>query len=202
MSKLRRRLSVGSGKKKLRRPEKLKSEPKIKVIKRYPKEQCMTEGCTHNAVGKGVICKRCGGDPVIKENLLEVREIPIGTLMNTKYDPDGHPLQFIALSREGLSDVEIAAEFGVSVTTLRGWSERFADFNTAYDIGKDMHEAWWLREGKENLDNRSYNTGLFKFLAGNKLGYSDKMESKNLNITAGVLMVPAQQSQKEWEGEN
>jgi hypothetical protein len=55
------------------------------------------------------------------------------------------------------------------------------------------------KEGKDNLDNRGYNTGLFKFLTGNKLGYSDKIESKNLNVTAGVLMVPATMEAEEWE---
>lgn len=188
--------------KKLRRPAELQSEPKIKVIAQYPKEECCVEGCSFNAVGSGDVCKQHGGDPVIIENLLQEHEIPAGTLMSTKYEPASHPIAFIALSKEGMSDTEIAAEFGVAVKTLRGWAEKFAAFNTAYEVGQAMHEAWWLREGKDNLDNRGYNTGLFKFLTGNKLGYSDKMESKNLNITAGVLLVPNQMTKGEWESGN
>ena len=108
-------------------------------------------------------------------------------------------MQYIEFSRMGHSDVEIAAEFEVGVGTMRGWAEKFLDFNTAFEIGQAMYEAWWLQEGKRNLDNRGYNTGLYKYLTGNKLGYSDKIESKNLHVHAGVLMVPAQMDKDEWE---
>ena len=73
-------------------------------------------------------------------------------------------------------------------------------FNKAYDIGKAMHEAWWIEQGKSGLNNRGFNTSLFKFLTSNKLGYSDKMETKNMNMNVhGVLMVPDKVSEEEWE---
>lgn len=171
----------------------------IKVIKKYPKQKCIVEGCTRNAVGKGDVCKKHGGDPVVKENLLQSYEIPPAIANASKYNPAFHPMAFIEMGRDGMSDVEIAAKFEVSAGTLRAWSEKYAEFNTAYEIGTAMHEAWWLQEGKAHLDDRGYNTGLFKFLTGNKLGYSDKIESKNLNVTAGVLLVPSQLNDTEWE---
>lgn len=174
-------------------------DPPVKLIKVYPKQQCVTEGCTRNAVGKTDVCKRCGGDPIIRENLLLPEEVPTALVSASKYQPAYHPMEFITLSREGMSEVEIAAKFEVSVGTMRSWSEKFADFNTAFEVGQAMHEAWWLQEGKDNLDNRGYNTGLFKFLTGNKLGFSDKMESKNLNVSAGVLLVPQQMTKDDWE---
>ena len=171
-----------------------------RLLKTYPTQKCVIEGCTHNAVGKTDICKKHGGDPIIHENLLEVHEIPSSMLVY--YDPAYHPMKFITLAREGKSEVEIAAEFGVGVGTVRGWSEKFKDFNTAYEIGQAMHEAWWLQEGKDNLDNRGYNTGMFKYITGNKLGWSEKHESKNLNISAGVLVVPKAMSEDDWEAEH
>jgi len=179
--------------------EALKRKPRIKLIKQYPKEECVIEGCTKNAVGKGDICKKHGGDPVIKENLLRHDEIPDKIMACTRYDAFVHPRQYVLLAKEGLSEVEIAAAFQISIGTMRDWAEKFFEFNEAYEIGQAMHEAWWLREGKENLDNRGYNTGLFKFLTGNKLGYSDKIESKNLMVHAGVLVVPEKVSLEEWE---
>ena len=64
-----------------------------------------------------------------------------------------------------------------------------------------LYESWWLVKGKEGLDNpRDFNTPLYKFLTGNKLGYSDKVESKNFNVNAGVLVVPkTPESLEEWE---
>jgi DNA-binding transcriptional regulator YiaG len=171
---------------------------KIKKYRKYPKAKCIVDGCKNNAVGKGDVCKRHGGDPIIEENLLVPEEIP-SAMVSAKYKPEYHPIAFIQMSKTGMSDVEIAAEFEVSVGTIRKWSETYLEFNTAYEVGQALHEAWWLQEGKNNLDNRGYNTTLFKFLTGNKLGYSDKMESKNLNVTAGVLMVPGKMDINEWE---
>lgn len=175
-------------------------ENKVIVRKKYPKAKCAYPGCTRNAVGADNVCKKHGGDPVVKENLLKAREYPVASLAQVKFIVSEHPAMFIEYSRQGMSDVEIAAEFGVGVQTLRGWAEKFEEFNTAYEIGQALYEAWWLKEGKAHLDDRSYNTHLYKFLTGNKLGYSDKIESKNLNIHAGVLMVPGQKvDPAEWE---
>lgn len=204
---MKRKLTKKSKKgKKLKKSKKLKKGlqegDSIKIIKKYPTQKCATPGCRNNAVGSGDLCKRCGGSPVIKENLLAAHEIPDGVLALTKYDPKTHPMAFIDYSRSGMSDVEIAAKFEVSVSTLRGWSEKFLEFNQAYEIGQALHEAWYLQQGKENLTNRGFNTQLFKFLTGNKLGYSDKIESKSLNVTAGVLLVPKPSSTvEEWEKE-
>ena len=169
-----------------------------KVIKRYPDQECAVKGCTRKAVGSGDVCKKHGGKTLVRENLVPSDVLP-PAVVGTTYDAAVHPMQFVELARGGMSEVEIAAEIGVSVHTLRGWSEKFSEFNSAYEIGQALHEAWWLKQGKDNLDNRGYNVGLFKFLTGNKLGYSDKMESKNLHVHAGVLQVPGAVSEDEWE---
>ena len=187
--------------------KKLKTKYKTKVKKKYEKKKCaFHEGekrCTNNAVGKSQLCKKHGGrkiDPALAltpaETLKEVQ------IVQTKFKPAVHPLQFINLSREGLSLVEIAAHFSVGVHTIEAWAEKYSEMAIAYEIGNALHEAWWLAKGKDGLDSRSFNTGLFKFLTGNKLGYADKIESKNMNMNMnahGVLVVPAKMNEKEWE---
>lgn len=181
-------------------------ESKPKKILRYKKQRCsfiMACGnqCTKYAVGKSSLCKKHGGDPVIKENLIKKDELSL-VGVREKFDPTRHPTLFIDLSRQGLSEVEIAAEFEVAVTTLRNWSEKYEMFNIAFDIGKALHESWWLQQGKAGLNNRGFNTSLFKFLTSNKLGYSDKMETKNMNMNVhGVLMVPDKVTEEEWEND-
>lgn len=185
----------------------IQTKPKRK-IKRYKKQKCAFvyecgERCKNNAVGKSTLCKQHGGSPVIKENLVPAELEPIVKGLVSKYDPMTHPVLFMDYSRMGMSDVEIAAEFKVSVETLRGWAEKYEMFNKAYDIGQAMHETWWLEQGKAGLENRGFNTTLYKYLTSNKLGYSDKMETKNMNMNVhGVLMVPDQMSEDEWEKEN
>jgi hypothetical protein len=115
-----------------------------------------------------------------------------------------HPLSYIEFSRLGMADVEIAAQFEVGLDTLRNWADTFVEMNSAYEIGQAMYEAFYLNSGRENLTNTRFNTSLFKFITGNKLGYTEKIESKNFNanVNHGVLLVPDTMSIDDWEKQN
>lgn len=187
---------------------------KRKLRKRYKKQKCAfveidgptSKKCKRNAAGKSTLCKRHGGDPIVVENLISVLTEGVTdkmALVTSKFRPDFHPLSYIDFSRQGLSEVEIAAQFEVGLTTMRGWSEKYLEFSTAFEIGNALYEAWWLEKGRTNLNDRTFNTNLFKFLTGNKLGYSDKMETKNLNTNIhGVLLVPSKMTENEWAADN
>ena len=189
---------------------------RIKQKKVYPKERChfiKSNGkrCRALAIGSGQLCKKHGGtldrSSLIKEGSIEhklIAKLEPDTIHTVHYDPKVHPFQMIKLSSEGLSEVEIAAKLKISVRKLQRWSETYEMFAEAYDVGMALYESWWLNKGKEGLENpRDFNTSLYKFLTGNKLGYSDKVESKNFNVNAGVLVVPkTPKSIEEWEGVN
>jgi len=187
----------------LTRKKKIKKKYKIKT--EYKKKKCSfvdSDGkrCKRNAVGKSSLCQKHGGlkyDPDLALSVSETKEV----LGRTKFNPSVHPIKFIEYSAEGLSPVEIAAKFLVGRNTLEGWAERYIEFLTAFDVGKVLYESWWLAKGKDGLEKRGFNTPLYKFLTGNKLGYSDKSESRNLNINQnlhGVLVVPEKQTEDEW----
>lgn len=181
----------------------VKQERKLK--KYYKKQRCafvFSNGtqCKKLAVGKSSLCKRHGGDPTIKENLYKGTEEVLLPNVRVKFDPAFHPIRYIELSKDGLSEVEIAAEFEIAVITIQEWAEKFESFYIAKEVGKAMHESWWLRQGKENMSTRAFNASLYKYITMNKLGYSDKIEQKSLNMNIhGVLMVPDSVSEEDWE---
>lgn len=183
---------------------------KPKKIKKYKTQKCAfinSDGlrCKKYAVGKSTLCREHGGNPIVRENLLKGKEEYALTHYNaSKYDPAYHPISFLDHSRAGRSVVEIAAIFEVSVRTLEKWSEKYHSFNTVWEIGKAMHEKWWIDQAKDNLTNkRNFNSSLYKFVTMNKLGYSDRIEQKNMNMNMhGVLLVPDAVSEDEWEEEN
>ena len=184
-------------------------EKVLKLRKIYKKQKCAhikKDGtkCNSYACGKSTLCEAHGGEAIIKENLIKDISLKEDILPQPQriFEPALHPIQYIEMARNGLSDVEIAAEFEISLATLKQWVDKYESFYIAYDIGKAMHEAWWLRQGKENMNERSFNTNLFKYMTMNKLGYSDKIEQKSLNMNVhGVLMVPDAVSEDEWEKE-
>lgn len=178
---------------------------KKRLRKRFKKQRCMfrkPDGtqCKRYAVGKSTLCSFHGGNRIVKDNLVPYSS----ALVPTKFNPSIHPIQFIESSRMGMSDVEIAAQFEVGIETLRSWADTFEEFAIAYEVGQAMYEAWFLNTGRRNLSNTRFNTSLFKFITGNKLGYTEKIESKNFNanVNHGVLLVPNSMTVDEWEAAN
>ena len=197
--------SVSSVRKKFR---KLKPKFERKNNKRKEKKSFKRRKCEHvDSEGKRCNCAALGSSNVCRKH-----GAPIGTLaipykktsrsikQMTKFRPNFHPMQFISMSREGMSDVEIAGSFGVAKDTLLNWAETFEEFAMAYEVGKSLEEAYYIRDGRHNLNNCRYNTSLFKFMTGNRLGYSDKIESRNFNMNvSGVLKIPNKMTESEWE---
>ncbi len=184
---------------------KLKRKSKQKEKVQYEKIKCVWrnrfgKGCRNYAVGKSTLCEKHGGKRIEKELMLP----SVYALQHIKYDPAVHPIDFLQLSMEGKSVVEIAAIMGIAPGTLKNWSEKFPAFATAWEVGEACHEAWWLTQGKNNLNNTRFQTGLYKFLTTNKLGYAEKIETKshNINENVGVLLVPGNMSIEEWENKN
>lgn len=178
---------------------------KTKEIVQYEPCRCKFikkngEQCECKAVGSSTLCEKHGGSVIIKSNLIKHSDIPRDILKEMKFDPAYHPMAYINLSKRGLSKFEIAAEFGVSVVSLGNWEKKFVEMQTAMEIGADLHTAWWIRNGKGALEDNRYNNSMFKFLTGNLLGFSDKIEQKNTNMNVhGVLVVPNSVTPEEWQ---
>lgn len=186
----------------------------LTLKKKAPKEvylpsQCMFHfengtRCDGRAAGGGTLCALHGGSRTFGVQPTPFNELVASNrITSTKFDLAYHPIRFLELSKQGFSDVEIAAEFSISVATLREWSTTIKEFSLAYEIGKTMYEAYFLRVGTRNLHNDRFNNSLYKFLTMNKLGYSDKIETKSMNTSLhGVLLVPGEMSLSEWEANN
>lgn len=127
----------------------------------------------------------------------------ISSSINSKFDVGKHPLLYIKLSKEGKSDVEIASLFQISISTLMRWVHDYEEMKEAYEIGQTMYEAFFLTKGVQNLENDRFNNVLFKYLTMNKLGYSDKVETKStMQGLHGVVVIPNTLSIQEWEAQS
>lgn len=123
--------------------------------------------------------------------------------ISSKFDIGKHPLLYIKLSKEGKSDVEIASLFQISLSTLMRWVHDYEEMKEAYEIGQTMYEAFFLTKGVQNLENDRFNNVLFKYLTMNKLGYSDKVETKStMQGLHGVMIIPNTLSIQEWEAQS
>lgn len=127
----------------------------------------------------------------------------VGSSISSKFNVGKHPLLYIKLSKEGKSDVEIASLFQISLSTLMRWVHDYEEMKEAYEIGQTMYEAFFLTKGVQNLENDRFNNVLFKYLTMNKLGYSDKVETKStMQGLHGVVVIPNTLSIQEWEAQS
>lgn len=82
----------------------------------------------------------------------------------------------IKLMAEGISIVELVAEFKVHRSTIYDWEKAHPEFKDALDYGRALAEAWWLRKGRESLNDKTFRTGLWYMTMKNRFGWRDKAE--------------------------
>lgn len=72
--------------------------------------------------------------------------------------------------------------------------EREEEFSQAIKIAKTLRQAWWERQGRENLKADKFQTGLWYACMKNMFGYRDKIEVQEDDSTKeqelGILELP------------
>ena len=69
-------------------------------------------------------------------------------------------------SAEGASIIELSVDLEISRDTFYALSERDDDFSDTVKKCKTLSEAWWVRKGRKNLDNKEFSyTGWYMNIA-------------------------------------
>ena len=95
---------------------------------------------------------------------------------------------------QGASIAEVCREMGVSRNTFKTWrtsvDSQKASFRDAVTMGLEASEAWWIRQGRENIDNRSFNNNLWALNMVNRWSWnSNKKEEKKEISHIGTVEV-------------
>ena len=88
---------------------------------------------------------------------------------------------------EGLFDgggtiVEASRIMGINRSTFNRWANSAGaekqSFREIVEVGKEAAEAWWIRQGRENLDTRGFNHGLWLMNMVNRFGWTSSHSRK------------------------
>ena len=95
---------------------------------------------------------------------------------------------------QGASIAEVCRDMGISRNTFKTWrtsvDAQKASFRDAVTMGLEASEAWWIRQGRENIDNRSFNNNLWALNMVNRWSWnSNKREEKKEISHLGVVEV-------------
>ena len=93
----------------------------------------------------------------------------------TKYTED-MGTRAIILMTEGASLVEVAAELDITRETLNQFRGKHNEFSDAINRGIAFSEAWWQRQGRENLKAKCFQSALWYMNMKNRFKWADKHE--------------------------
>ena len=88
---------------------------------------------------------------------------------------------------EGLFDqggaiIEVSRLMGINRSTFARWAKSTdkekQKFREVVEIGKEAAEAFWIRQGRENLDNKSFNHGLWLMNMVNRWSWTSSHSRK------------------------
>jgi hypothetical protein len=89
---------------------------------------------------------------------------------------EGWEETILKMSREGASIVEIAVELNISRNTLSKMTDNDAYFLSTIKECKRLCEAWWLKKGRTELENKDFSyTGWYMNMK-NRFGWTDRVD--------------------------
>ena len=85
---------------------------------------------------------------------------------------------------KGSSIVEVCKFLGINKSTWYRWlkDERKKDFQEAAQLGLEASEAYWVQLGRDNVENKSFNTALYSFLMVNKFNYRSAYSKQEKDV--------------------
>lgn len=79
--------------------------------------------------------------------------------------------------KQGASDTEIRAELGITYKVWQVLVLESAEFQQIVTLGKQFSKAWWLKQGRRQLENRSFNAYLWYKNMQNRFAWSEKQQT-------------------------
>lgn len=91
----------------------------------------------------------------------------------------------IELFANGSTVVEVCRFLGIHKSTFYRWlkDERKKDFQYTIELGIQASEAFWIQIGRDNLENKSFNTSLYAFMMVNKFNYRSAYSKQEVEKT-------------------
>lgn len=87
----------------------------------------------------------------------------------------------VAAYENGASDPEVLRIMRITQGLFDKYYDELPAFKDIVDLGRVMAKAWWLEQGRLNINNTKFNTTLWAFHMKNLYGWADKTENVNTN---------------------
>ena len=92
--------------------------------------------------------------------------------------------EVISMFDKGASIVEVCKFLGINKSTWYRWLKdpRKRDFQEHAEKGLEASESYWVQMGRENIENKNFNTALYSFMMVNKFNYRSAYSKQEKDI--------------------
>ena len=107
-----------------------------------------------------------------------------GSVVHSSVWDKNNKEEVMKMFQEGASIVEVCKFLGINKSTWYRWLKdpRKKDFQDSAELGLESSEAYWVRMGRENIENKSFNTALNSFLMVNKFNYRSAYSKQEKDV--------------------
>jgi len=91
----------------------------------------------------------------------------------------------IKMMSVGCGVAEVCAELGINKDTFYRWVKRHEAFSDAFKTARELCQAWWEKQGRINLNEKSFNHVLWFFNMKNRF-YDEWNDKREVNVTGKV----------------
>lgn len=93
----------------------------------------------------------------------------------------------VELGKRGSSINEMCLALDISISTKTKLLKNSEEFELVFEKARMLSEAWWTSIGKDNLDNKRFNSGLWYMNMKNRHGWKDRADVKLEQRTDTVM---------------
>lgn len=98
--------------------------------------------------------------------------------ISTVHDlPSNWKQTMVSMYKVGASDTEVRAELSMTYKLWKRLLMTDPSFEDVVNFGKTLAKAWWMTQGRVNLQNREFNANLYKINMQNRFNWNDKVAS-------------------------
>ncbi|MEK7603870.1 MAG: hypothetical protein AAB461_01990 [Patescibacteria group bacterium] len=100
----------------------------------------------------------------------------------------------------GASKQEVKVLLHISNDLFERFMKESKEFSETVYYGVELAEAWWLKQGRINLNNKQFNYGSWYMMMKNRFGWKDRQETdvtSQERPIAGVVLMPRKLTPKE-----
>ncbi|MDF2366329.1 transposase [Sneathiella sp.] len=115
----------------------------------------------------------------------------------TKYRPEMKN-EVLSMMQEGASIQEVSAALGICRASLYNWKRQYPEFLDTIKRGESCSQAWWERQGRQNLKNRNFNNHHWFRQMCNRFGWRNYIRRHNSEQHRFALIHKKPMTEKEW----